>query len=377
MALESSVPYLRPRCAGRDLPRAARRRSARWRKGRPWVWLGAGLLASPLAADSFYTVPPCRVLDTRTTNTPIQTNTPATFGVGGMCGVPLEASAVACNTTLVPQGTLLDLAVFPGDLTTPTTSNVVSVGESPSVPIAGFAVLPLSNDGQGSVGVLANSAASGSTDLLFDVAGYFLADSFTPGWPGPSDYDPGVSDNPNVTYTDSLGQQSDGTSSAPTATVPGQGGAGSHYFVSSTGRPVPLVGVSADNGCHMNKTAPGQCNINNYQQIINDAASYGLNVIRLWVDIGGQPNSGCVYDAVNSDPNDQPFEYDSSSTLTDNLGRWHLDTKNPGYFQRLQGVVAYAASQNLYVEVTIFSPQTPYLALSPWQRVEPRHGSSW
>jgi len=324
------------------------------------------MLAHPLLADSFYTVPPCRVLDTRTTNTPIQTNTPTTFGVGGMCGVPLEASAVASNTTLVPQGTFLDLAVFPGDLTTPTTSNVVSVGQNPNAPIAGFAVLPLSNDGQGSVGVLASSAPSGSTDLIFDVAGYFMADSFTPGWPGPSDYDPGVSDNPNVTYTDSLGQQSDGTSSAPTATVPGQGGAGFHYFVSSTGRPVPLVGVSADNGCHMNKTAPGQCNISNYQQIMSDAASYGLNVIRLWVDIGGQPNSGCVYDAVNSDPNDQPFEYDSSSTLADNLGRWHLDTKNPGYFQRLQNVVAYAASQNMYVEVTLFSPQTPYLALSPW-----------
>jgi len=324
------------------------------------------MLAHPLLADNFYTVPPCRVLDTRTTNTPIQTNTPTTFGVGGMCGVPLEASAVVSNTTLVPQGTLLDLAVFPGDLTTPTTSNVVSVGQNPNAPIAGFAVLPLSNDGQGSVGVLASSALSGSTDLIFDVAGYFMADSFTPGWPGPSDYDPGVSDNLNVTYTDSLGQQSDGTSSAPTATVPGQGGAGSHYFVSSAGRPVPLVGVSADNACHMNKTAPGQCNISNYQQIISDAAGYGLNVIRLWVDIGGQPNSGCVYDAVNSDPNDQPFEYDGSSTLADNLGRWHLDTKNPGYFQRLQNVVAYAASLNMYVEVTIFSPQTPYLALSPW-----------
>ena len=344
-----------------------------WRDSRRRVFarcLSGGLLplamlAHPLLADSFYAVPPCRVLDTRTTNTPIQTNSPTTFGVGGMCGVPLEASAVACNTTLVPQGTFLDLAVLPGDLTTPTTSNVVSVGQNPNAPIAAFAVLPLSNDGQGSVGVLANSAASGSTQLLFDVAGYFLADSFTPGWPGPSDYDPGVSDNPNVTYTDSLGQ-SDGTSFAPTASVPGQGGAGSHYFLSSTGRVVPLVGVSADNGCHMNKTGYGQCNINNYPKIINDAASYGLNVIRLWVDVGGQPNSGCVYDAVNSDPNDQPFEYDSSSTLADNLGRWHLDTQNQGYFQRLQNVVAYAASQNMYVEVTIFSPQTSFLALSPW-----------
>src|SRR5579863_9585091 len=34
------------------------------------------LLAPPLAADSFYTVPPCRVLDTRTTNCPVLGNAP-------------------------------------------------------------------------------------------------------------------------------------------------------------------------------------------------------------------------------------------------------------------------------------------------------------
>ena len=81
--------------------------------------------------DSFYTVHPCRVFDTRTTNTPIQPNTTTTFAVGGLCGVPLEASAVACNATLVPQGTTLDLGIFPGDLTTPANTNVVSVEENP------------------------------------------------------------------------------------------------------------------------------------------------------------------------------------------------------------------------------------------------------
>src|SRR6202040_3917249 len=76
------------------------------------------MLAHPLLADSFYTLPPCGVLDTRTTNTPIQTTTPTTLGVAAMCGVPLAASPVACNPTLVPQGPFLDLAMFPGDLTT-------------------------------------------------------------------------------------------------------------------------------------------------------------------------------------------------------------------------------------------------------------------
>ncbi|HEY6321281.1 MAG TPA: hypothetical protein VJA16_06960, partial [Thermoanaerobaculia bacterium] len=175
--------------------------------------------------------------------------------------MPLEATAVACNTTLLPQGINLDLSEYPGDYSTPTGTNVVSVGgPNPYSPIAGFSVMPLSNDGQGSVAVLANSASSGATDLIFDVSGYFMPDDFTSGWPGPSDYDPGPTDNPNVTYTDSLGQQPGGAGSAPAPFVPGQGGAGSHYFVSNTGHPVPLVGVSADNACHFTTTATGQCN---------------------------------------------------------------------------------------------------------------------
>jgi hypothetical protein len=73
-----------------------------------------------------------------------------------------------------------------------------------------------------------------------------------------------------------------------------------------------------------------------------------------------------VYDAQNSDPNDQPFAYDSSNPQADNLGRWHLDVQNQNYFQRLQQVVQYAAAKNMFVEVTLFAPQQAQLYLSPW-----------
>src|ERR1700687_3791260 len=47
-----------------------------------WYWLVVVLTAAPIAADSFYTVTPCRALDTRTTNSPIQSNTPTVLPVG-------------------------------------------------------------------------------------------------------------------------------------------------------------------------------------------------------------------------------------------------------------------------------------------------------
>jgi hypothetical protein len=336
--------------------------------------LVVALTAAPLAADSFYAVAPCRVLDTRTTSSPVESNTPTVFGVAGLCGIPVEASSVSFNVTLVPQSISVDLAMCPGDLAAPTNTNVVSTH---GAVIAGAAVIPLSDDGQGTVEVLANSAWSGATDLLLDVNGYFAPDTLATSWPGP-DSDPGPTDNfDSESYIDTLGQ-SGGSTSSPVLLVPGQGGAGSHYFVSTSNQPVPLVGVSADNACHFNKTGAGQCNYGNHTQIIDDAVNAGLNVIRLWVNVVGLPMAApckncpptCAFDSANYDPTDQPFEYDASAAQPppqgDGLGRWHLDVQNGAYFQRLYDVVSYAASKGTYVEVTIFSPQTPNLYLGPW-----------
>jgi Cellulase (glycosyl hydrolase family 5) len=218
-------------------------------------------------------------------------------------------------------------------------------------------------------GGVASSRARGTVvrrRLLFIAAAALLFFGRASGWPGPEDSDPGFSDNTDsLTYTDSLGQTS-GSSSAPTLLAPGQGGAGSHYFVNASNQPVPLVGVSADNACHFNVTGSGQCNYSNYQQKILDDANDGLNVIRLWVNVGGLPASGCAANTAASDPNDQPFTYSATNLQSDGLGRWYLDVQNAGYFQRLYNVVNYAAANNMYVEVTIFSPFTGTLYLGPW-----------
>jgi Cellulase (glycosyl hydrolase family 5) len=67
-----------------------------------------------------------------------------------------------------------------------------------------------------------------------------------------------------------------------------------------------------------------------------------------------------------ADPTDQPFTYSASPQQSDGLGRWYLDAKNAAYFQRLSTVVSYAAANNMYVEITFFSPQTGAFYLGPW-----------
>jgi hypothetical protein len=98
----------------------------------------------------------------------------------------------------------------------------------------------------------------------------------------------------------------------------------------------------------------------------------GLNVIRLWVNVVGLPcpnnncPANCKFDSAKYDPTDQPFDYDGGNLQADGLGRWHLDVQNGAYFQRLNKVVTYATQRSMYVEVTLFSPQTANLYLGPW-----------
>jgi RHS repeat-associated protein len=124
----------------------------------------------------FYTLTPCRVLDTRQTGVPLTQNNPQqVYQVTGACGVPANALAVAFNVTLVNATTNLSVQGYPGNLPAPGT-NVVSASPPGKATIAGFAVLPLATNGSGTLGVLmslAPPATSGQTDLVLDLTGYF------------------------------------------------------------------------------------------------------------------------------------------------------------------------------------------------------------
>jgi hypothetical protein len=119
----------------------------------------------------FYTVTPCRALDTRTTGIPLTANVASLYPVAGVCGIPGTATAVAFNVTAVSATAAVDLQLYPADQPA-LGANTVSA--DPGVPVrAGSAVIALAADGAGTVAVLPTFHTPGRVDLLLDVSGYF------------------------------------------------------------------------------------------------------------------------------------------------------------------------------------------------------------
>jgi len=120
-----------------------------------------------------------------------------------------------------------------------------------------------------------------------------------------------------------------------------------------------LVGVSADNGCHLDLSAD-KCNFTNHQATLKAAHDAGLNKIRLWVAIAGEKT-----------PNNVPFLYCTDSTNPDCSSTaypyWRLDKPNGLFFGRLRQVVAYAQTLDMLVEVTFFAPfEGDFFTTGPW-----------
>ncbi len=135
--------------------------------------LGGSYFYAPAPVTSgFYTVTPCRVLDTRNANGPL--GGPALVGgqtrnftITGSCGIPSSAIAVSANVTVIGASTGV-ISLFPG--------NALPLGTSTVNFTAGHvkannAIVMLATDGTGTVAVQ-NAGATG-TQFLLDVNGYF------------------------------------------------------------------------------------------------------------------------------------------------------------------------------------------------------------
>ena len=121
------------------------------------------------ASLGFYTVPPCRVFDTRG-GAPLASGVARLFRVAGSCGIPADARAVAANWTIVqPQGPGA-LAIYPGDAQLPVAT---TLDFSPGQVRANSAMVLLAGDGSGGVNAFPALAGGGTTDLILDVSGYF------------------------------------------------------------------------------------------------------------------------------------------------------------------------------------------------------------
>ena len=118
----------------------------------------------------FYTVVPCRLVDTRNPAGPaggpaLAGHAERSFTLAGACGVPAAAQVLALNVTVVGPGSGGDLRIFPAGLAAPLAS---ALNFRPGQTRANNAVVGLS---AGAVTV--RNDAPGPVDLILDVDGYF------------------------------------------------------------------------------------------------------------------------------------------------------------------------------------------------------------
>lgn len=136
--------------------------------------LALALAGAPLAGQgaSFYTVPPCRLLDTRAAAGPLGGPSLAAqgsrlFDGNGQCGVSTRAVAVSANVTIVNPKSAGFLAFSAAGGPPPATS---TINFQPGQVRANNMVMPI-----GAAGAFAVVAAipSGTVDVIVDVNGYF------------------------------------------------------------------------------------------------------------------------------------------------------------------------------------------------------------
>ncbi|HYK41926.1 MAG TPA: hypothetical protein VE007_06000 [Thermoanaerobaculia bacterium] len=124
------------------------------------------------ANASFYTLPPCRVLDTRGSTgsyggPALAGGATRNFVLTGVCGVPASARSVSVNIAVTGGTNSGFLTIYPGGTVRPLFSNInYQAGQTR----ANNAVLLLGAAGDVSVYV---GQSSGAVDFILDVNGYF------------------------------------------------------------------------------------------------------------------------------------------------------------------------------------------------------------
>jgi hypothetical protein len=139
-----------------------------------WVNAGGGYCSAGLPASSrYYTLAPCRLVDTRNPAGPaggpaLQAGQTRTFALAGSCGVPATAKALSVNVTVTQPAAAGHLSLYAADEQPGGTTTInFAAGQT----IANNATLRLSGEGSGSIAVLAG--APGAVHFILDVSGYF------------------------------------------------------------------------------------------------------------------------------------------------------------------------------------------------------------
>jgi 6-phosphogluconolactonase (cycloisomerase 2 family) len=117
---------------------------------------------------SFYTVPPCRVFDSRN-NSALASNETRQIQITGVCSIPSSARAVSLNLTVTQPSSGGFLALWPSGVAVNTSSINFLAGETR----ANNAILALAATGQGTLSAQPSLQSNGTAHLVLDVNGYF------------------------------------------------------------------------------------------------------------------------------------------------------------------------------------------------------------
>jgi hypothetical protein len=126
----------------------------------------------PTVGTNFFTVTPCRAVDTRNASSPyggpaLAANTSRSFSMGGRCGIPPGAIAVAINLTVTQPSAAGGLRAYPANTAMPLVSAInYRAGETR----ANNARIGL--DSNGALGIRCDQT-SGNVQVIIDVTGYF------------------------------------------------------------------------------------------------------------------------------------------------------------------------------------------------------------
>jgi hypothetical protein len=126
--------------------------------------------ASASGPLDFYTLAPCRLLDTREPagGPSVSAGSERVITTTPRCGIPASAKALSVNLTAVTPSAPGNLRLFPGDAAAPDTS---TVNFAAGVTRANNAVVGLASSGSGTLAM--RNSSSASVHVVIDVNGYF------------------------------------------------------------------------------------------------------------------------------------------------------------------------------------------------------------
>jgi len=134
-----------------------------------------GYVIPDISGATYPALTPVRLLDTRYGNglsSKLSANTPATFQITGRNGIPSSATAVTGNVTVVNSSYSWAVYLGPDPIASPTTSTInFNKGD---IKANGLSVALGSG---GTISATFMSFAGNTTDLVFDVTGYYTADA--------------------------------------------------------------------------------------------------------------------------------------------------------------------------------------------------------